>query len=419
LDFMVIKYNNTGTQQWVQYFDGGQNIGDYLTCATFDKAGNIVVGGNSNFQGATQYDISVVKYSTSGTQLWSYTYNNSASNFDDNAYDITSDINNNIFVIGNTYVTNARNMLTIKLNSSGVNQWTKIVTHTASGSDEYGYGITTDVFGNSYATGALSDWTTIKYDTNGNIIWTNHRPASALNNVSPKKVMLDRANNVIIASDAFYSGGNGTDIEVNKLNNANGTAIWSNHFQFSGTDSYVDAKLDTNNNIYVSGFFDGPLSKDIGSLIMNPNGNVIWNATYTNTNNINGVDRAAQMTLDNNFNIIIAGTAERRGSGSADAVDVFTLKYNAITVGIKSNSLEEVQLTIFPNPCKDVLNLSTANQNLIGATIVVSDLLGKTIINQQLNNLYQTINFNTINKGIYILTISNQNGSITKKLIVD
>ncbi len=420
LDFMVAKYDNTGFQQWVSYYDGGQNIGDYLTCAKFDFAGNIVVAGNTNFQGATQYDIAVVKFGISGTQYWSYNYNNAASNFDENVYDLTTDINNNVYITGNTYVTNARNMLTIKLNSSGVNQWTNIVPHSNSGNDEYGYGIAADALGNCYATGALSDWATIKYNAGGAVVWTNHRPVSALNSFSPKHILLDKFNNAVIAGDAFFgTGAGGTNLEVNKINGANGATIWSTNYNFGGIDSYASMQKDTADNVFVAGFFDGPLSKDISALVLSPNGVVVWQTSFTNTTLATGVDRACQLVLDKNKNIIIAGSAERRGPGSSNAVDVVTLKYNTLAVGIKVNTLDETQLSIFPNPVKGILNLTTTNANLIGANILITDLVGKTVLEQKLTELNQAITLGSLVKGIYILKLSNTHSTISKKLIIE
>ncbi len=420
LDFMVAKYDNTGFQQWISYYDGGQNTGDYLTCAKFDATGNILVAGNTNFQGTNQYDIAVVKFGISGTQFWSYNYNNTASNFDENVYDLTTDINNNVYITGNTYVTNARNMLTIKLNNSGLNQWTNIVPHSNSGTDEYGYGITADALGNCYATGALSDWATIKYNANGSIAWTNHRPSSALSSFNPKHVVLDKFNNAIIAGDAYFSASSGgRNLEVNKINGNNGATIWSTNYNFGGTDSYVSLQKDTADNVYIGGFYDGPQGKDISALVVSTNGVVVWQTSFTNSNLAVGADRTCQIVLDKDKNIIIAGSAERRGSGSGNAADVVTLKYNTLSVGIKINNLDEAQLAIFPNPAKGLLNLTTTNANLIGATILITDLVGKIVLEQKLTGLNQTLSLNGLSKGIYILNVTQSGSSVSKKIIVE
>ena len=419
IDFMVAKYDNTGFQQWIRYFDGGQSIGDYLTCAKFDNAGNIIIAGNSNFQGSTQYDISVVKFGISGTQLWSYTYNNSFSNFDDNVYDMAIDLNNNIFITGNTYVTNARNMLTIKLNSNGVNQWTNIVAHTNSGTDENGFGITTDALGNCYVTGTLSDWATIKYNSAGAIVWTNHQPAAALNPFSTKHILLDKFNNVVIASDAFYVAPNFSDLEVNKINNVNGTTIWTTHYNFGGVDQYASMQKDTADNIYIAGYFEGSQGSDMSTLVLSTSGSIVWNTTFTNPNLAIGGDRSYQLILDNNKNIIIVASAERRGSGSSNAVDVLTLKYGAISVGLLENKLQETQFNVYPNPCKNTLTLSTENLNLVNATVIITNILGETVLEKKLINLTDSINLESVGTGVYTIKIIKDDLIASKKIIIE
>ncbi len=416
-DFMIAKYNNAGVKQWIKYWDGGQNERDYVSCATFDKSGNIIIAGNANFQGVNQYDIAAVKYTTSGTELWSYLYNNPAVNLDDNAYDVAIDVSNNVFITGNTYGVSARDMVTIKLNSSGVNQWTKIIAHSSGSNDEYGYGITTDNTGNSYVTGALSDWATIKYDVNGNVIWTHHQPTTALNRFTQKKVMLDRANNVIITGDAFYVSPLYSELEVNKLNNTTGAIIWTTHQNFGGIDNFTDAKLDTSNNIYVSGYFEGPLSSDISSMVLTPSGVVTWTASYTNPTLAAGGDRTCELVLDNNKNIILVGTSERRGSVSQDAVDVFTLKYSAAIVNVKEINGNKIDVVIFPNPSNNVLNIKI-NDNIGDYKIDIVSVTGQSLFTKNYSSLSQSIDISSFSNGIYFLNIYQNNSIISTSKII-
>lgn len=416
-DFMLAKYNNAGVQQWIKYWDGGQNERDYVSCATFDKAGNIIIAGNANFQGANQYDIAAVKFTTSGTQVWNYLYNNAAVNLDDNAYDVATDMSNNVFITGNTYGVSARDMVTIKLNSTGINQWTKIIAHSSGSNDEYGYGITTDNIGNAYVTGALNDWTTIKYDVSGNVVWTNHQPTAALNRFTQKKVMLDRANNVIIAGDAFYVGPLFSELEVNKLNNTTGATIWTTHHNFGGIDNFTDAKLDTSNNIYLSGYFEGPLSSDISSMVLNPMGVVTWTASYTNPTLAAGGDRTCELVLDNNKNIILVGTSERRGSISQDAVDVFTLKYNAAIVNVKEINNNKIDVSIYPNPSNSLLNIKI-NSSINDYKIEIVSITGQSVFTKNYSILSPIIDISSFSNGVYFLNISQNNIIISSSKII-
>lgn len=69
--------------------------------------------------------------------------------------------------------------------------------------------------------------------------------------------------------------------------------------------------------------------------------------------------------------------------------------------------------SVYPNPAKDVLNIS----NSIGAeinTITVSDINGRTV--KQFGSVSQ-INISDLNAGVYFVNISSNEGSLTKKVV--
>lgn len=416
-DFTVMKYDNTGTQLWMKTWDGGQQERDYITSATFDKAGNIIVAGNANFQGSAQYDMAMVKFSTAGTQLASYVYNNTAINLDDVVKSVACDAANNIFMTGHSYGAGGREMITIKLDNSGAMQWIKTIPHSTS-NDESGYSVVADAAGNCYVTGATGDWITIKYDPAGNALWTNHYTQNALNSTSMKKVMLDQHNQVIVAGDAFFTGGHFGDLVISKLNNATGIQIWSTSYNFGGTDGFKSAALDTAGNVYICGHHDGPLGTDITALAVSAAGVAGWNTTYTSPLPVAGVDDGYQLVLDKDRNMIIVGTAETRGSSSSDAVDVIVLKYSAFTVGIKTNSLPESELALFPNPCTNRFTVQARDHELAGAKLRLVNATGQVVLEETLFTENTEISTAHLSKGLYIVTITGREAGTTKKLII-
>lgn len=417
-DYLIIKYNNAGIQQWVKTYDGGQSDWDYITCATFDAAGNIVVGGYVNDNGgSTGDDIGIVKYSTSGSLLWSYQYNNVSSNQEDRALGIASDINNNIYVTGSTYVTNARNLLVLKLNSAGVNQWTKITSHVNPSNDERGYSITADASGNCYVTGAAGDWITMKYDPNGTVLWTNHYTQYTLNSDNPKKVMLDKNNDVIIAGDVYVGSNNSSDLSVSKLANATGTSLWTVTKNNTSTDYFTDAALDDNGNVYVSGYFSGALAKDISGMILSGSGSILWNGTYSNSAFAGGADLAFHVAVDKSHNFYLAGLSERRNSSSNDGVDIVTLKYNALVTGIAENKLALQDLQIYPNPAKDKLMVRLNGEHFSETSISICTINGELIKQEMFLSYPQVINIEQFPAGIYLIKVVGQDGIAIGKFI--
>ena len=93
-DYVLIKYNASGTEEWIKYFN---NTGiDVAKAICLDSYGNIVVTGVS--ANATN-DILTVAYDTQGNELW-HDYFDGANHDDDYATDIIADSNGHIYVTG-------------------------------------------------------------------------------------------------------------------------------------------------------------------------------------------------------------------------------------------------------------------------------------------------------------------------------
>lgn len=130
----TLKYNASGTLQWVKFYDGNaieydnQNnpLGsDVPYDIAFDNSGNIIVCGTSYTTTGqfTSQDMTTIKYSPSGTQLWVKTYDD-PSHSNDVTQAITSDGSSNIYLTGNASKTGYQNATTIKYSSAGDLQWT-------------------------------------------------------------------------------------------------------------------------------------------------------------------------------------------------------------------------------------------------------------------------------------------------------
>jgi len=81
-------------------------------------------------------------------------------------------------------------------------------------------------------------------------------------------------------------------------------------------------------------------------------------------------------------------------------------------------SIEEFStngFSVYPNPASTgFVNITSANSDAI--SVIVYDILGKQVINSALNN--NRLNVSTLNTGVYILKISQNNATVTKKLVI-
>jgi hypothetical protein len=121
-DFVTIKYNTAGTQQWLHRYDGPVNGDDLAQSLILDSQGGVYTGGTSKTS-ANVTDYTVVKYSAAdGTIHWTSNNNLSAS---DTLTGMIIDNNSNIIVYGNSkrFLNNDRDIAVFKLGSTiGISQ---------------------------------------------------------------------------------------------------------------------------------------------------------------------------------------------------------------------------------------------------------------------------------------------------------
>jgi len=83
------------------------------------------------------------------------------------------------------------------------------------------------------------------------------------------------------------------------------------------------------------------------------------------------------------------------------------------TIGTGFDKTGDQQVTIYPNPATDVFHIS----GLSGiSSISLTDLSGRTLLSEQASN-NEVILGNTLPKGIYILKIQNNEGTLERKVI--
>lgn len=124
-DYATIKYNSTGIQQWARTYNGlGTSVSyDEARAIAVDINGNVYVTGTSRGNG-TGVDIATIKYNSSGTQQWVQRYNGPPGSGDDGGYSIAVDDFGNVYITGDSRGNGSgQDYITIKYNTDGVLQW--------------------------------------------------------------------------------------------------------------------------------------------------------------------------------------------------------------------------------------------------------------------------------------------------------
>jgi len=259
-DYITIKYDSGGNQQWARRysFGGDGNAHDYAKALAVDSSGNCFVTGRSAGPGSG-YDYVTIKYSATGDSSWARRYNGTGNNTDD-PYAIAVDIGGNVYVTGSSRSGSSNeDYLTIKYNPSGDTVWTRRYVGLGAGDDAYALKL--DASGNVYVTGqsrstgfgADYDYLTIKYNDQGDTLWTARYDGPKDTNDVALSLAVDNLGGVYVTGYS-YALTTGYDYATVKYN-ANGIQQWVQRYAAPGTsfDLAVAVAVDSASNVYVTG----------------------------------------------------------------------------------------------------------------------------------------------------------------------
>jgi uncharacterized delta-60 repeat protein len=142
-DIVVIKYNNSGAQQWIYTYNSAQE--DVFKSSVMDADENLYLLADSHPVGsADASDVRIIKVSNAGTESWSRTYA-SSNNTLCTAEEITVNSSGDVAVIGSIATQSAPNYsfdgLTLKYSAAGDLVWENQYNAPA-GLDDIGDAIT-------------------------------------------------------------------------------------------------------------------------------------------------------------------------------------------------------------------------------------------------------------------------------------
>lgn len=317
-------------QEWASRYNGAGNSLDWAYAIALDPAGNVVVTGYSTGAG-TGKDYKTIKYNTSGELMWEASFNGSV-NGGDYSNALWIDQAGNVYITGRVDYGNS-DIVTIKYNSSGVQQWMARYGGPANGLDE-GHAIQVDANGNVYIAGKTMtasssfDIVVIKYDASGNEMWVSSYNGSGNNEDIPTSIALDSGGNIYVAGGIIGSN-SGQDFAVLKYNSSGGQQ-WVKSYNGAGNggDLAISVKVDASGNIFAGGYTDmGSMQKHNYVVIKyNPSGTQLWETQYNGSSS--NTDLATAMTIDANSNVYITGVTTVFVSITADS-NYATIKYNS------------------------------------------------------------------------------------------
>lgn len=311
-DSYVIKYDLEGTELIVNHI-GNQNTTDteaYAVAVDTSNGDYYVTGGVDGALGSETYDsnnqneVFIIKYNSSGTQVWEHQQGLGANGSYSYGYGLCSDNNGNAYIggytsgnfDGNTGI-GATDMFITKFHSDGTKEWT-----TQKGLPDqsiYTYGIAcsqSNVFVGGYIRNDGStaptnydgtplvgeeDTFVAKFDSNGTILadapppptscnsptWAGTKHAGVAGAYSEAyPIAIDSKCNVYIAGytsgDLDGNSATGTESLFVIKYNSNGVKLWTRQLgQSTGNTEAIGIAVDTDSNVYVTGWTQGNLDQ--------------------------------------------------------------------------------------------------------------------------------------------------------------
>ncbi|MBI3620738.1 MAG: SBBP repeat-containing protein [Nitrospirae bacterium] len=195
--------------------------------------------------------------------------------------------------------------------------------------------IVTDAIGNTYVTGIGSsfgtssdDFSTVKYDANGNQLWVARYHYGF---DRPTGLAVDAAGNVVV------TGSSSGSFATVKYDSA-GNQLWVKRYGFAynpSDDQPTALALDAAGNIYVTGFVcvwgspgyeRGCEDHDYATIKYAPDGTQLWLRFYDQGSDLRpyDTDKAVAMVVDGSGNVYVTGTSR----SSATTVEAATIKYD-------------------------------------------------------------------------------------------
>ncbi len=272
-DAWVAKYDGNGNQEWVQQF--GSDLINSAFAIDVDDNSNVYLSGitvRSAPEVATD-DFWVTKYDTNGSRQWFTEFGSSGSAFDE-PYAVAVSNDGSVYTggwtLGDFAGENAGlyDAALAKLNNNGEVEWLR---QLGTPDYEWTWGVDTDSQGNLYATGwTLGDlggenagsydaWLT-KYDSAGNQQWL--KQFGSPGDDQPFDMTIDSQNNIFITgyTDGDLGGENAGSFDawVAKYD-LEGNQTWIQQFGTPDFDQAYSITTDSAGNLYFVGVTDGSL----------------------------------------------------------------------------------------------------------------------------------------------------------------
>ena len=317
-DALIIKYDSSGSISWSKSWGGPSEEVANSIIQTSD--GGYAITGYTYSYGSNG-DMFVVKYDQTGTIVWNNIWDSSTSDYDEGRHIIETD--DGSFVVAGLSYAASEDALLVKYNSSGSLLWSN--TWDGGGFNGDSAFSVIETSDGSYAVAGVSEYNvlTLKFSSAGALLWT--RTLGDWNDDYGYSIIeTDDGGYVTAGRSASYGIDGNTSIILIKYN-ASGTFIWNKII--GDPNTAISARTITSNNnggYIIAGdiTYFSPFQSDVIILNLDSLFNVLWSKSWGDTKS--EFDSTVATTDDNGFAVVGATY-----SYSTDFYDMFSIKFNS------------------------------------------------------------------------------------------
>lgn len=210
-DFQLTKLNPAWTVAWSVYYSSPNTVNDYVNDIAVDDSGNVFVAGDGSISGSS--DAMVLKYSSSGVLLTSHYFGGTANNID-NASKILITPSNSIYLSGLQINSGTgTDVFLARLNNLGDTIWNRTFTGLMPNGNDYISSLLSfanddiAVVGYTYLTASDRNIFVNRYTSGGSLNWSWQLTDPVLQGA-------EEAKSAIMVNDTVYIAGTCQDTSL-------------------------------------------------------------------------------------------------------------------------------------------------------------------------------------------------------------
>jgi hypothetical protein len=319
-DVLLIKSDPSGNKLWNKTW-GGPGV-ETVSAIALDNASNIYITGTTTSYGVGNISMFILKYTSGGAKAWNYTWGHTTMPFSTaSGNDLLVQDSSYIYVVGTTNKPTQNDILVVKYDSSGNQIW----NYTwGSGGADFGYAIGMDSNAKLYLVGSSTSYTFGGKDLI--IVKMNSSTPHYLEYEHWGGVSDDFGNSLEIVDDELYIAGGtesfgvgGTDVAILKYDQSL-EQQWAKTFGGSGNSN----ESATDMTYYNGSLLIAGTQENTEILLLQ----FLTNGDYESSNGWDtaGTDLAGGLTITPTGNIFVIGTTD----GLIDPLsDIVLLKFSA------------------------------------------------------------------------------------------